>query len=145
MKYKKFLNHLYLCFLFIKLEIFNCKEKNEYEKNTNVFINDIIPPDLSPDLSSHNDNNLNAQINFNSYPEKVTQMIEPGEVRTILLFRENIYNFKFNSNNYNKENDLMVNFYPLDCKIQIIEEKDNNALKIETITNFEYDAFSALI
>ena len=145
MKYKKFLNHLYLCFLFINLEIFNCKEKNEYEKNANVFINDIIPPDLSPDLSSHNDNNLNAQINFNSYPEKVTQMIEPGEVRTILLFIENIFNFKFNSKNYNKENDLMVNFYPLDCKIQIIEEKDNNALKIETITNFEYDAFSALI
>ena len=145
MKYKKFIKHLYLCFLFIILGNSNCKEKNEYEKNRNVFKNDIISLDLSPDLSSYNDNNLNAQMNLNSYPEVITQTIEPGQVQTILLSREKIYNFKFNSNNYNKEKDLLANFYPLDCKIKTIEEENNIQYKKETIKNFEYDAFSALI
>ena len=145
MKYKKFIKHLYLCFLFIILGNSNCKEKNEYEKNRNVFKNNIISLDLSPDLSSYNDNNLNAQMNLNSYPEVITQTIEPGQVQTILLSREKIYNFKFNSNNYNKEKDLLANFYPLDCKIKTIEEENNIQYKKETIKNFEYDAFSALI
>ena len=54
--------------------------------------------------------------------------------------------FFFNSFNYNNENDLLIHFYPLDCNIKIISENENKEdIDIESISNYEYDAFYTII
>ena len=143
MKSKRFLIYLYLFFLLLILENVNCKEtfKNECQKNSNDINNDIIYPSFSP----LNQNNLNNEIEAKYCFEEVKKTIIPGEVQTFLLFREKVYNFDFNINNYNKEDELLIHFYPLDCQIDIIKDKSENEIKVERVSNYENDAFYTII
>ena len=89
---------------------------------------------------------MNNRMNFNFYLEEIKSTLNPGEVHSIFLNIDKIYTFNFNSSNNNTENDLLIHFYPLDCQIQIAKENENdNDVIIERISNFEYDAYYAII
>ena len=67
-----------------------------------------------------------------------------GKVQTELLYEPYIYQFKFFETA--NESDLLVNFYPLDCKIKIAASNEvGNGIFIQNISNYEYDAFSVFI
>ena len=76
--------------------------------------------------------------------EVINKNINIGKVKTELLYESYIYQFNFSSNNY--KGDLFVNFYPLDCQIKFAALNDDaKAITVQSITNYEYGAFSVLI
>ena len=109
----------------------------EQKQNSNNIENAYFSNDCS--------NNNNFQIKLGFDPEEMKK-INFGEVQTELIYKEKVYIFYFDSIN-NKENDLLIHFYPLDCNIKIIpkNENDNNYLRIEPISNYEYNAFYTII
>ena len=143
MNYKLFLVYFYLYFLYIRKsnceDIFKCQSQN----HSNNFINDYINSYLSPKFSPLNDNNLHYKTNSKFYPKEIKKTINPRKVESILLFKEEVYILNVDSSNYNIENDLLIYFYPLDCKIQITGEFSNDGKEIafEKISNYENDVF----
>ena len=128
---------LILCFYgFIKCR--NIIEKSIKEKNNNSILCNDNSPNLSLDPLKDNNIQINGlEIN------KTIEIGKIGKIQTEFLEGKYIYNFNF-SNNNNLKSDLIVNLYPLDCKI-IIEDIDNNGATIRKISNYEYDAFSIVI
>ena len=147
MKYKIFL--IYLYFLYIILEKSNCKDifGEECENNSNDFINNYVNSYSSPNLSPFNDYNFKFKSYSKFYPQEQYETINPGEVQSILLFKESVFMFNINSLNYNTENDLIIYFYPLDCQIQITGEFANEGKEITfgRISNYENNAFYTII
>ena len=147
MKYKIFL--IYLYFLYIILEKSNCKDifGEECENNSNDFINNYINSYLSSNISPLKDYDFKYRKNSKFYPKEIRETINPGEVQSFLLLKETVYIFNIDSINYNIENDLIIYFYSLDCEIQVTGEivNDKNNITIEKISNYENDAFYAII
>ena len=112
----------------------NCKEAYEYEENLNYY--------LSRGLSS-------SKVKSSIDEEEIKKNINPGEVQKEFLFNDKINLFNINSFNYNKENDLLIHFYPLDCNIKIdIEseyEDDKKDVNIIKINNYEFGGFYTII
>ena len=74
----------------------------------------------------------------------INKNISIGRSQREFLHESEVYIFNFVNNTY--ESDLLINFYPLDCKIKIAALNDaENDIIIQTISNYEYDAFSILI
>ena len=147
MKYKEFL--LYLYFIYIFLGKSNCEDIyiNECENNSNDFINNYINSYLSSNISPLKDYDFKYRKNSKFYPKEILETINPGEVQSFLLLKETVYIFNIDSINYNIENDLIIYFYSLDCEIQVTGEivNDKNNITIEKISNYENDAFYAII
>ena len=144
----KIINLIYIYFFYIQLGIsFSIwKEEIDYQENSNVFENDIIHS------YSYSTNDYSSSVNFKMkscacFDTEEIRGIIPGEVLNEKIYNEKLFIYKFNSFNYNKENDLLIQFYPLDCHIKIIieSENDENDTQIEKISNFEYDAFYKII
>ena len=143
MKFNKLFTILY--FYFLCLILGYCKEdfKYECENNSNDDNNKIYYSYSSNNFSPLYANNI---MKSNFYPENINISLNPGEAHSIYLYIDKIYILNFNPSNHNIENDLLIHFYPLDCQIKIVEENENdNDMTIETISNYEYDAFSTLI
>ena len=122
-----------ICFLFFYRDIY-CKEL--YINNENREI-DFINPSISPSTKL-----LTEEDDFDVEIEKRT--ININKVQTVFLKESIIYRFNFLESEH--KSDLLVNFYPLDCKIDIAISKDaGNNITIQTISNYEYDAFSVFI
>ena len=118
------------------------KETYDYQQNSNDLENDIFYSYSNNDCN----NNINFQMKLGFDPEE-TKKINLGEVQSELIYNEKVYTFYFNSFNHNKENDFLIHFYPLDCNIKIISQKENDAneIEFEKISNYEYNAFYAII
>ena len=118
------------------------KETDVYQQNSNDLENDIFYSYSNNDCN----NNINFQMKLGFDPEE-TKKINLGEVQSELIHNEKVYTFYFNSFNHNKENDFLIHFYPLDCNIRIISQKENDAneIEFEKISNYEYNAFYAII
>ena len=122
-----------ICFLFFYWDIY-CKEL--YINNENREI-DFINPSISSSTKL-----LTEEDDFDVEIEKRT--ININKVQTVFLKESIIYRFNFLESSH--KNVLLVNFYPLDCKIEIAISKDaGNNITIQTISNYEYDAFSVFI
>ena len=141
MKMNKLLEFLsFLFFILLGNSFSNCKErfKFECEKKANNFQDDLINSYLSQNYSPINSNN------FNYFEQKeIEKTINPGEVQSLFIFNEFIYTFDLNLSNYTN-NSLLVHFYPLDCIIAVVV-KENSNIKIETISNYEFNSFYAII
>ena len=145
MKNNNFLIYLYLYFLYIIIGKSYCNDifKSDCQNNSTNYINNYINSYLSLELPPLDDNNFNYKNNSKFYPREETKAINPGHVEPILLYKETVYKFYVNPNNYNIENDLIIYIYPLDCEIQIIGEGKD--IIIENISNYENDAFYLII
>ena len=143
MKNKQFLIYLNLYFLYIITGKSYCKDiyVDECEKNPDNLINNYINSYLSPDPPLDDYNNLDYRTNSKFYPQEEKETITPGKVQSILLFKEKVYILNVDSSN--KEKDLIIYFYPLDCEIQIIGERKD--MEIEKISNYEFNAFYTII
>ena len=146
MKWKILIVHFYLFILKI-LKNSNCKEILGYEceNNSNYLKNEISSSYLSSTFSYFNNNKLNSRMYFDIEEKIIT--LNPGEVQSIALFKDKIYILDFNTSNYNNENMLLVQFYPLDCQIKIFGENINSKkeLTIEKTSNYENYVFYTLI
>ena len=146
MKLKKLLIHLYIYFLNAILGNYysNSKEIFKFEceeQKANNFQKDLIYSSLSPEFSTINNDNLDDQANFNFEANEMEKIINPGEVQSLDLFKNFIYTFDINLSKIS--GDLLIHFYPLDCKIIIagINIANNNTFEIERISNYEYGAY----
>ena len=101
----------HIFFLFFFKDIY-CKEL--YINNENREI-DFIKPSISPSAKL-----LAEEDDFNFEIEKRT--ININKVQTVFLKESIIYRFNFLESEH--KSDLLVNFYPLDCKIEIAVSKD---------------------
>ena len=128
------MNIIYLILIFVYVYTKNQFGEYKYDLSKN-----IITSSFQNQLSS-NTNNYNYQINSSFNPELINKIINFGEVQTEFLYDKKMYLFNINLSTYKIDNDLLIYFYPLDCQIEI----DNN-IKIETISNYEYNAYYAII
>ena len=128
--------------LFFILCLYNIKCKDCYdikiineEKNNNSTLHSLLAPTsfLLKELNSKIDDFDTIVIN---------RTIETGKIETVFLNSSKIYEFHFS--NFSNESDLIVNFYPLDCHISI-SYNDEDSIYIKQISNYEYDAFSAIV
>ena len=69
--------------------------------------------------------------------------LDPGRVYNINLNRLNSSNITFNIYKYNRNYDLLIHFYPLECDIYISDESYKE--RIYSINNTNYNAFYTLI
>ena len=142
--------YFFLLYIILTNSFSDCKEGYKYKDNSNDLGNNIFYSNSPPWLSSsnENENDLKQQIKSSIEVEE-KKVINPGEVQKEILFKDKVYTFNFNSFNYSRENDLLIQFYPLDCNIKIVVENENeddeNDVKIEKIKNYEYDAFYTII
>ena len=127
----------FLFFIICLYEYNNSKElliRNINEDNTHSLI-----------YSSKNpfSNNLN-EYNYKEddlVPEIIYKTIEKGKVQTEFLNYSNIYQFNFSD--IDNTDDILINFYSLDCQIIIVANEED--IEIKQISNYEYDVFSAII
>ena len=106
-------------FLFLFLLISNIICKDSYKDNISKSING--PYFLQNDIK---DNLL------------------PGKVYNLNLYSSNITNIIFEKGN--EEYDILVHFYPLECKIHLSDSNERED-KIHNISNYNYGAFYTLI
>ena len=134
MKVKTDIKHyfLYLILLFIYAD---CNIKyNECSLNKNII-------NYSP-LFSSNDYDYNTDIDFD--PVIVDKIINIGKIQDEILNSDKIYKFTFNS--YNINANLLVHFYPLDCKIKIAAKNENGQnINILPISNYDNNAYVSII
>ena len=112
-----------------------CHWKIKYrEKNNSILYN-------STNLFSYllKENNLQIDGLENLIIKK---NIKKGQMQTEILNNSLIYVFHFSD--FNNQSELFVNYYPLDCQIEI-EVNNKNDVTITKISNYEYDAFSIVI
>ena len=95
MNYKIFSLYLYSIYIIIGKSYCEDIFKEEYETNSNDFINNYINSYLSPNLPPFNDNNFICRImNSKYYQKEKMKVINPGQVQSILLFKETFYILK---------------------------------------------------
>ena len=111
-------------FLFLYFLISNLYCKDIYEEN--IYDNIIKKQFIQED-------NKNKIINYE---------LTPGKVYNLNLYKLTTTNIKFL--NISKGENYVVHFYPLECKIYLTDSKDNID-NIYKISNYNYDAFYALI
>ena len=135
MKYKKLNIFLILLFLYnIKCKDCFIDNINEENQNKSPLCSLLYPTSsLLKEFNSKIDEF--ETIIFN-------RTIEKGKVETVFLNYSDVYEFHFS--NFSDESDLFVNFYPLDCQINIACN-DEDSINIIQISNYEYEAFSAII
>ena len=147
MKYKNLLIVSYFFFQLINVEksFINCKTtyKHECEEEINNLKNDFCYSYPPSNILFYN--NMNFQNKIRLDIEEITRIIKPGEVQKEFIFKEKLYIFNINSFNYNKENDLLIHFYPLNCHIDIVRQNDENEISIEKIRYSEHYAFYAQV
>jgi hypothetical protein len=91
-----------------------------------------------------NEYNYNMDTGFD--PEIIDKTINIGEVQNEILYTEKIYKFNLDLSNFNNEGDLLIHFYPLDCKIKIVAKNENDYnITIKQINNYDYNIFYAII
>ena len=123
---------LYIASLF---QYMLCKDiKNQKINN----INDVLLYSTYPKQSNIDDIEGIDNINDCSISEEIST-IKIGSVQTELLHKQKKYTFNFD--NFNVDNDIVVNFYSIDCLIEIYA-RDVNIIKINNQT---FDSFTARI
>ena len=137
--HKFYFYYIFLYILFLSKNII-CKE---YAENINLYDVDInktkISSSMKPDSYIFKEDSF-IKSDFDS--EVIKRKIEKGIVQSEIL--NGIYVYEFYFSNINTKEDLIVNFYPLDCQIQIVSN-DENSVNIQQISNFEYNAFQSLV
>ena len=105
---------------------------------SNLYCKDIYNQNI-------NDNIKAKQIIQDQKEDKVDNItnyiLEYGNVYNLNLYFLKTINIKMNKK---EDYHLLVHFYPLDCKIYLTDEKDNED-RFHNISNYNYDAFYALI
>ena len=129
-----FLFHILCLYVFIKCKD-NFIEETNKEKNYNSFLYNSLNP--SPNILKES----NFQISGLD-TSVINRNIQKGKIQTELLNDSFIYEYHFSSSS--NISDLIINYYPLDCKIYL-ESNNNNGINITKISNYEYDAFSLAI
>ena len=142
MKINKFIIDIFLIFiLYLAIYDINCQEINLENKNKS---NDNKTNKFSSKTLSFFDAKEEDLKKDDFESEIINRKIYKGTVQTELLNYSYIY--EFNLIDSYKESDLILNFYPLDCQIKIVAlNSDESAINISKVSNFEYDAFSAII
>ena len=136
-KYETIINFFLINILFFSNCIYSKKiyinEKNE-EKS--FFTQNVSPLSFILKEEDYAKEDFYLEKNIN---------ISISEVHTEPLYDSYIYKFDFFGNN--KESDLLINFYPLDCQIKIAVLNDNGheGIIMQSISNYENDAYSFLI
>ena len=126
-----------ILFILYIYEYINCKEYYLENSNDKDIKNPIICSSINPD------------IHLSKIDEKKTINIESKVINILernvqTEFLNSSYVYELNLSNINNKDDLFVNFYPLDCQIEILTN-DEEAITLKKISNYEYDAFSAFI
>ena len=134
------MNILYLILAFVYINSNNKFGEYIYDLKNNIF-----STSLYQNLLFSNENNYNYQIDSSFNPELINKTINFGEVQTEFLYNKQLYLFNINLTTSDIDNDLLIYFYPLDCQIEIEEERNDNNITIETISNYEYNAYYAII
>ena len=133
MESKKLIHIFNICTLYLILEYtsINCKEQ---------FTKEIF--DDVNNIKSLNKNNDTFKFDSSIDPEVINIEVNIGKVQNVFLYNKNIYNFIFDLSNI--ENEILVHFYAMDCHIEI-ETDINDNIKINNISNYEYDSYYAII
>ena len=132
---------LNLFFLYI-LYLYNCINCKNYffEKSNEARINNsILYSNINPDKNLLKEDNEQMD---DVYFKETKINISIGEVKSELINGSYIYNFNFVDSD--KESDILINIYPLDCQIKVSANKTTD-LKFKKISNYEYGAFSIIM
>ena len=133
---------IFFLYVFILYEYINCKDFNieniiKIKNNNSINYSSMTPSSF---LFKESNDNLEDKIDdFENI--LVNRTIIKGKIQSEFLNGTYIYKFIF-SDSIN-ESDLIVNIYPLDCKIKIAD--DENGIIVKNISNYEYDAFSIVV
>ena len=123
--------------MLIIYEYNNCKE---FFKE-NLYNEDINNPFIGSSVNHDSYISIEDIFKSNNFisDEIKKETIQKGKVQTIFLNASNKYEFDFSQ--FDIEDDLLVNLYPLDCQIEILSSSGI----IKQISNYEYNAFSIFI
>ena len=88
-----------------------------------------------------NNNNLKQIKKDNKEDTFLNYVLEYGNVYNLNLYLLKTTNIEMKKK---KNYHLLVHFFPLDCKIYLTD-KDDDVSQIHNISNYNYDAFYALI
>ena len=141
----KKLIHIFNLFIFLLIfeyTAINCKES--FTKKTFDLDNNIKSSSLSSPLLSTNENNDNFKLGSSFEPGLINIDVSIGKVQKEFIYNNIIYNFIFDLSDYNFEDEIIVHFYALDCHIDI-DTENNKYIKVENISNYEYDSYYAII
>ena len=128
---------IFIYIIFLK-QFINCKKDFIENKNNDGNDNSKKLSSISSSFYLMNEDDYKKD-DFES--EIITKSIEKEKVQDVILNSPNIYEFNLTNKNLNKDDLLIINFYPLDCAIKIVVLNTTEKTIIKKVSNYEYDAF----